>query len=130
MRGVGGKLVLRFINKSMSLLNVSCADCKCLVRRWNAQVVSEIFYSHIGSEEARYYCAAHKKPYDFIVRGDYFKNEVPVDKTGVPIGYKKKCEECGGKGWISYHDGDKWVSNERCICNPKLEETEPDNQDL
>lgn len=75
----------------MSLINVSFAECKCLVRRWNAQRVLVTEGHLLGAcEEPIYFCASHKKPYDIIENIRYFKNKVHVHEDGTPVGYVKR----------------------------------------
>ena len=67
-----------------------CVKCKHIVALEDMQVVEIKSFKTLGinSNETRYYCPEHKKPYDKIISRGFFKNEVEVDAEGNPIDYK------------------------------------------
>ncbi len=66
---------------------VSCETCKCLLEKKDAQ-----FVKATGMIVDRYYCQAHRVPYDekfgFYGTCFYYKR-IEVDEEGEPIGYTK-----------------------------------------
>ena len=79
------------INKtSITQETVSCNQCYCLIDKKNAQRVVNVAFGD------RYYCGAHRKPYNRIVPinlwGDekiQYWGEIQMNEDGTPVGYKK-----------------------------------------